>query len=65
MKIMIRNHKSDKWQMVQSAAYASEDELQKLLLEEPSLISIEEAREGAGTLVCAVREFPLNIGFVE
>lgn len=65
MKILMRNYKNEKWQLVQSAAYANESELQKLLHEQPSLISIEEAREGAGTLVAAVREFPLDIGSVD
>ncbi|MDR3576952.1 MAG: hypothetical protein P4L50_24065 [Anaerolineaceae bacterium] len=65
MKILMRNNKSEKWQLVRSAAYANETELQALLLEQPSLISIEEAREGAGTLVAAVREFPLDIGSID
>ncbi len=65
MKILIRNHKHEKWQLVQSAAYAGETELQHLLAEEPSLISIDEVRAGAGTLVVAVREFPLDIGFID
>ncbi len=65
MKILIRNHKHEKWQLVQSAAYAGEAELQSLLAEEPSLISIEEVRAGAGALVAAVREFPLDIGSID
>ena len=65
MKILMRDHKNAKWQLVQSAAYANESELQKLLFEQPSLISVEEAREGAGTLVAAVREFPLHIGSID
>ena len=65
MKILFRNHKTEKWQVVLSAAYANETELQALLYEQPSLISIEEAREGAGTLVAAVREFPLDIGLID
>lgn len=65
MKILIRNHKSEKWQLVQSAAYANEGELQKLLAEQPSLVSVNEAREGAGTLVAAVRELQLGIGSID
>jgi len=65
MKILMRNHKNEKWQLVQSAAYANETELQKLLHQQPSLISVDEAREGAGVLVAAVREFPLEIGSVD
>jgi hypothetical protein len=65
MKILIRNQKHEKWQMVQSAPYGAEDELQRLLAEEPSLISINEVREAAGVLVAAVREFPLEIGAID
>jgi len=65
MKILIRNHRTEKWQLVQSAAYQGEVELQNLIAEEPSLISINEVREGAGTLVVAIREFPLDIGSID
>ena len=65
MKILMRTHKEEQWQLVQSAAYANETELQKLLVEQPSLISVNEVREGAGTLVAAVREFPLDIGSID
>lgn len=61
----MRNHKNEKWQIVQSAAYANENELQKLLAEQPSLISLNEVRENIGLLVAAVQEFPLDIGFVD
>ena len=59
MKILIRGKRNEKWKVVQSAAYGAETELQNLLAEEPSLITINEVREGAGTLVVAIREFPL------
>ena len=65
MKILMRNQKNEKWQLVQSAAYANETELQKLLFQQPSLISVNEVREGAGTLVTSVREFPLAIGSID
>ncbi len=65
MKILMRNQKNEKWQVVQSAAYGNEAELQKLIVEEPSLISIDEVRQGAGTLVAAVREFPLDVGSID
>lgn len=65
MKILIRNQKHEKWQMVQSAPYGAEAELQRLLAEEPSLISIDEVRDGSGVLVAAVREFPLEIGSID
>ena len=57
--------KKEKWHTVQSASYVSESELQALLASEPSLIYIDEIREGAGSLVAAVREFPLDIGFID
>ena len=65
MKILMRNQNEKDWQLVQSAAFAKEGDLQKLLAEQPSLISVNEAREGAGTLVAAVREFPLAIGSID
>lgn len=65
MKILIRNHKHEDWQLVQSAAYGAESELQRLLAESPSLVSVNEVREGAGTLVVAVREFPLDVGMID
>ncbi len=65
MKILIRNGKKENWQLVQSAAYGAESELQKLLAEQPSLISLAEVREGCGPLVVAVREFPLDIGSID
>ena len=61
----MRSHKNEKWQLVQSAAYANESELRKLLSEQPSRISVEEVRPGAGALVAAVREFPLEVGFID
>jgi hypothetical protein len=65
MKILLRNDKKDAWKLVESAAYKGENELQRLLAESPSLISIEDVRAGAGQLVVAVREFPLPIGFLD
>lgn len=51
--------------MVESATYQNESELQKLLADSPTLVSIEDVRPGAGLLIAAVREFPLNIGYVD
>jgi hypothetical protein len=65
MKILVRNDKKDAWKLVESAAYKGEGELQHLLAESPSLISIEDVRVSAGQLVVAVREFPLPIGFLD
>lgn len=65
MKILIRNGNKEKWQLVQSAGYGAESELQRLLAEQPSLISLNEVREGCGPLAVAVREFPLEIGYID
>ena len=65
MKILLRHGKSEAWNMVESAKYQDENELQKLLADSPSLISIDDVRPGAGALVTAVREFPLDIGYVD
>src|SRR5689334_11071612 len=65
MKILMRSDKHEKWQLVQSAMYGAEAELQALLADTPSLISVNEVREGAGTLIAAVREFPLDIGYID
>lgn len=65
MKILIRNHKHEKWEIVQSSPYQAETELQRILAEEPSLISIEEVRADSGVLVTAVQEFPLETGYID
>ncbi len=65
MKILMRTSKNTPWALVESAAYGAEAELQKLLAETPSLISINEVREGTSPLYAAVREFPLPIGSVD
>lgn len=59
MKILILNQEEGEWDLVESAEYRAETELQKLLSESPSLISINEIREGASPLVTAVREVGL------
>ncbi len=51
--------------MVESAKYQNENELQKLLADSPTLISIDDVRPGSGLLIAAVREFPLDIGYVD
>jgi len=47
---LIRNGNKEKWQLVQSAGYEAESELQHLLAEQSSLISLNEVREGCGPL---------------
>lgn len=65
MIILMRNRSEKDWKIAETTAYGKEDELQHLLAETPSLISISEIREGAGPLVAAVREFNLPIGFID
>src|SRR5687767_14790951 len=65
MKILLRHGKDEEWHMVESAKYQNENELQKLLADSPSLISINDVRPGSGLLITAVREFPLEIGYVD
>ena len=59
MKILIRNDKSDEWKAVEAQDYQGETELQKLLANSPSLISIEEIRPGSSPFVVAIREMGL------
>lgn len=65
MKILLRTDKQDAWKLVESAAYSAEAELQRLLAESPSLISLDEIHPGSEPLIAAVREFPLPIGSVD
>jgi hypothetical protein len=65
MKILIRSQKDKEWHLVESAAYGNESALQKLLVESPSLISIDEIRPKAGPLILAVSEFPLSVGSID
>jgi len=65
MKILVKNENQESWQMVHSAAYRGEKELQKLLSDSPSLIPIPEMRDESGELVAVVREFNLPIGYVD
>lgn len=65
MKVLMRNRKEKEWKMVETAAYTKENELQNLLAESPGLISISDLREGAGSLVAAVKEFALPIGYID
>ncbi len=56
MKILVSNEGNKKWNQVEASGYAVETELQKMLAESPSLISIDEIRPGAPSLVTAIRE---------
>jgi hypothetical protein len=66
MKILARTKPEKAWKLVESAAYDGEKALHKVLAESPSLISIQDVREGASQLVVAIREFPLQpIGYLD
>lgn len=59
MKILLRNQEDGEWELVESAEYSAETELQELLAESPSLISINEIRVDASPLIASVREVGL------
>jgi hypothetical protein len=59
MRILIRTKDTEDWQLVKSAPYDREAELQALLAKSPSLIPVDELREGASPFVLAVPEFGL------
>jgi hypothetical protein len=59
MRIVVRSAQSKEWKLVESADYDDEAEMQKLLAESPSLIPMDEIREGISSLVVAIREFGL------
>ncbi|MGB9693388.1 MAG: hypothetical protein ACPLYF_00935, partial [Fervidobacterium sp.] len=59
MRILIRDAESRKWKFAEAVRAKAEAELQKLLVESPSLIAVDEIREGASPLVFAVSEFGL------
>jgi len=57
MRILIRADDSKEWKFAESIGAKAEAELQNLLIESPSLIPIDEIREGVSPLVFAVSEF--------
>lgn len=59
MKILMRTNESENWQLAESVKAKGEAELQDLLIESPSLIPVDEIREGVTPLVLAVGEFGL------
>ena len=59
MKILIRSDEERKWTPAESIKVKAEEELQKLLIESPTLIPVDEIREGASPLVFAISEFGL------
>lgn len=58
MKILIREQ-SKNWRYAESVKAGAEAELQTLLVESPSLVNINEIREGTSPLVFAMSEFGL------
>jgi len=59
MRILIRNSGAKKWDFAESVKAKAETELQRLLVESPSLIPVGEIREEVSPLVFAIREFGL------
>ena len=59
MRILIRNKPDKEWKLAESMKVRAESELQKLLVESPSLININEIREGISPIVLAISEFGL------
>jgi hypothetical protein len=59
MKILARDVGFKRWKLAEAIEAKTEFELQKLLIKSPSLIVIDEIREGASPLVFAISEFGL------
>lgn len=59
MKILIYNDKSKGWEFAEPIEPKVEVELQNLLVESPSLIPVDEIREGVSPLLFAISEFGL------
>jgi len=59
MKILVRGRSSKYWKVANSVRPDVEAELQDMLHETPSLVPLEEIREGASPLVVAIKEFGL------
>jgi hypothetical protein len=59
MRILIRDSKTKKWAVADTIKARAESELQKLLIESPSPITVDEIRDGASKLVTAIGEFGL------
>ena len=59
MRILIRDSKRKTWSFADTVKAKAESELQKLLIESPSLVTIDEIRDSASQLVLAIGEFGL------
>jgi hypothetical protein len=58
-EILLKNQVANGWEPIDSLEYNEEKELQKLLADSPSLISIEEIKENIAPLIIGVREIGL------
>ena len=65
MKIVLRKRENADWNLVETVSYGNEAELQDLLAESPLLISIQEIREDAESLLVTIREFSLPVGYID
>jgi len=50
LRILIRDIGSKKWRFAEAIRAKAESELQKLLIESPSLITVDDIREGVARL---------------
>jgi len=57
--ILIRSPSSGGWQAVDSSPFSLEADLRDLIVETPSLVPIEDIREGSAAFIVAVPEFGL------
>ncbi|MBE0410925.1 MAG: hypothetical protein IBX69_14490 [Anaerolineales bacterium] len=65
VRVLIRGQSEQQWKLIDLAAFNQEIELQNLLAESPSLISLDEVRAGTSPLLIAVREITLPVGSVD
>jgi len=59
MRVLVRNLKSSEWDFAEPVSTRAEADLQRLLIESPSLIPADEIREDVSPLVVAVGEIGL------
>lgn len=59
MKILTRRKGEGQWTLLDSQAYRNEAELHRLIADSPSIVPVDEIRDGAPPLVVAVRELGL------
>lgn len=59
MRVLVRSDTSAEWNFAEPVSTKAETELQKLLIESPSLIPVDEIRDGISPLVVAIGEIGL------